>query len=97
MNQCPFCGHVNCLLFNPKHTIEGEYTCKYCDSDFSLNGRCKGSYSWQHNVWLTKVVEKKSTSDTNTSSCTPTTNTTSTAGICMQNIILKLNSDWSLF
>lgn len=50
VNECPFCGGK--LSFNPKHTYEGEWTCKHCDADFSINGKCKAIGS---HVWLMKI------------------------------------------
>jgi hypothetical protein len=49
-NYCPFCHSYGTLVYNPKHTYEGEWTCTKCDSDFCLCGRCKASGS---NVYLT--------------------------------------------
>lgn len=47
VNYCPNCKHYNCLLKNPKHVPEKEYTCKICDSDFcGVTGKEK--YSWSH-------------------------------------------------
>lgn len=34
INYCPLCHHYSCLSYNPKGTVEGELTCKICDSDF---------------------------------------------------------------
>ena len=51
-NYCPFCHTYGNLIYNPKHTAEGEWTCKNCDADFCLCGRCKASGS---NVYLTKA------------------------------------------
>lgn len=53
VNMCPNCGHINCLLDNPKNVPEHELTCSYCDSDFC--GVCgKEKYSWS-NVYLEEV------------------------------------------
>jgi len=34
------CGGSDCLLINPKGTIEGEITCAVCDSDFDGTSGC---------------------------------------------------------
>ena len=52
INYCPFCHCYGTLIYNPKHTAEGEWTCKNCDADFCLCGRCKASGS---SVYLTKA------------------------------------------
>lgn len=52
INYCPFCHSYNCLVYNPKHTYEGEWTCSKCDADFCNCGRCKASGS---SVFLTKA------------------------------------------
>jgi hypothetical protein len=52
INYCPFCHNYGTLIYNPKHTAEGEWTCKNCDADFCLCGRCKASGS---KVYLTKA------------------------------------------
>lgn len=46
VNYCPWCHKHGVLIWNPKGTKEGEWTCKHCDSDFcaadgktKLNGR----------------------------------------------------------
>jgi len=41
INYCPFCHSYGTLIYNPKHTYEGEWTCSKCDADFCLCGRCK--------------------------------------------------------
>ena len=51
-NYCPFCHSYGCLIYNPKHTYEGEWTCNKCDSDFCNCGRCKASGS---QVYLTSA------------------------------------------
>jgi hypothetical protein len=53
VNYCPFCHSYGCLAYNPKHTYEGEWTCKVCDSDFCNCGRCKATGS---QVYLIKAV-----------------------------------------
>jgi hypothetical protein len=48
-NYCPLCGHHACLSWNPKGTVEGEITCRYCDADYSVSGRdkyYKGARAW---------------------------------------------------
>ncbi len=45
LNYCPICHCYGCLVYNPKHTAEGEWTCSKCDSDFCLCGKCKASGS----------------------------------------------------
>ncbi len=52
LNYCPLCHSYNCLVYNPKHTYEGEWTCSKCDADFCNCGRCKASGS---QVYLTKA------------------------------------------
>lgn len=45
-NYCPACKHYNCLLKDPKHTYENEYTCKVCGADFcGIDGYEKLSHS----------------------------------------------------
>lgn len=53
VNYCPFCHTYGKLAYNPKHTYEGEWTCKGCDADFCNCGRCKASGS---QVYLIKAV-----------------------------------------
>lgn len=50
INYCPFCHSYRTLIYNPKHTYEGEWTCKKCDADFCNCGRCKATGS---KVYLT--------------------------------------------
>jgi len=52
INYCPFCHSHGTLIYNPKHTYEGEWTCSKCDADFCLCGRCKASGS---NIYLIKA------------------------------------------
>ncbi|WP_227716997.1 hypothetical protein [Methanobacterium paludis] len=33
-NYCPHCHRYGTLTFNPKGTVEGEWTCSACDSDY---------------------------------------------------------------
>ena len=33
-NYCPHCHSYGTLTFNPKGTVEGEWTCKSCDADY---------------------------------------------------------------
>jgi hypothetical protein len=53
-NYCPICHTYGCLIYNPKHTYEGEWTCKHCDADFCNCGRCKayGSIKCLIRVWV---------------------------------------------
>jgi hypothetical protein len=87
-NYCPFCGGHGTLTFNPKGTYEGEWTCKRCDSDFCLCGRCKASGS---GVYLIKaVVGKKSQT---------TTNIPVSAGVYISPLSIiknKLNEPWAV-
>jgi methionine-rich copper-binding protein CopC len=48
LNYCPICHSYGCLVYNPKHTYEGEWTCSKCDSDYCLCGKCKASGSNVH-------------------------------------------------
>ena len=34
IDYCPLCGCHDCLLWNPKGTYEGEWTCMVCNADF---------------------------------------------------------------
>lgn len=52
VDYCPFCHSYGTLVYNPKHTYEGEWTCSKCDSDFCNCGRCKATGS---QVYLTKA------------------------------------------
>ncbi|MTK64686.1 MAG: pseudomurein-binding protein [Methanobacterium sp.] len=52
LDYCPFCHSYNCLVYNPKHTYEGEWTCSKCDADFCNCGRCKATGS---QVYLVKA------------------------------------------
>ncbi len=52
LNYCPICHCYGCLIYNPKHTIEGEWTCANCGADFCLCGKCKAVGS---NVYLIKA------------------------------------------
>jgi len=40
IDYCPMCGCRDCLLINPKGTVEGEITCAVCDSDFDGTSGC---------------------------------------------------------
>ena len=53
MNYCPFCKHKGTLVWNPKGTKEGEWTCKYCDADFCICGKCKATGS---SVYLKRLL-----------------------------------------
>lgn len=33
-NYCPLCHHTGTLIWNPKGTYEGEWTCVACDADY---------------------------------------------------------------
>ena len=48
INYCPICHSYGCLVYNPKHTSEGEWTCKKCDADYCICGKCKASGSNVH-------------------------------------------------
>ena len=48
INYCPICHSYGCLIYNPKHTSEGEWTCKKCDADYCICGRCKAKGSNVH-------------------------------------------------
>ena len=53
VDYCPNCGHYYALLKNPKGVPEGEFTCRYCDSDFcAVTGKEK--YSWSR-VYLRRA------------------------------------------
>jgi hypothetical protein len=52
INYCPFCHTYCALVWNPKGTYEGEWTCSKCDADFCICGRCKSSGS---SIYLTKA------------------------------------------
>ena len=52
LDYCPLCHNYGSLIYNPKHTYEGEWTCADCDADFCLCGKCKACGS---NVYLIKV------------------------------------------
>lgn len=41
LNYCPNCHAHGALTFNPKGTIEGEWTCSACDADYCLCGKEK--------------------------------------------------------
>ena len=61
-NYCPYCGRHGGLTFNPKGTPEGEFTCKFCDSDFSISGKCKSGYRNAKSLTKFVVVKKLNTS-----------------------------------
>ena len=45
LNYCPLCGAKDCLLWNPKRTFEGEWTCKRCSADYcAVTGKDKNYY-----------------------------------------------------
>jgi hypothetical protein len=48
LNYCPICHSYGCLIYNPKHTYEGEWTCSKCDADYCICGRCKATGSNVH-------------------------------------------------
>lgn len=50
VNYCPLCHSYGTLVYNPKHTYEGEWTCAKCDADYCNCGRCKAGGS---QVYLT--------------------------------------------
>lgn len=57
LNYCPNCHRYGTLTFNPKGTVEGEWTCSKCDSDYcAADGRCKAGGS---DVYLTRYVIPK--------------------------------------
>lgn len=52
IDYCPNCHRYNSLLKNPKKVAEGEYTCKWCDSDFcAVTGKEK-------QVWSNKYLRR---------------------------------------
>ena len=91
-NYCPFCHHSGVLIYNPKGTYEGEWTCKNCDADFCNCGRCKASGS---GVYLKKaVVVKKS----NTSSTPKASDMPHGSGLNKVELLkYKLSTDWVIF
>ena len=48
LNYCPICHSYGCLIYNPKHTYEGEWTCSKCDADYCNCGKCKATGSNVH-------------------------------------------------
>jgi hypothetical protein len=48
LNYCPICHSYGCLIYNPKHIYEGEWTCSKCDADYCICGRCKATGSNVH-------------------------------------------------
>ena len=56
VDYCPQCGHHNCLMVNPKGTVEGEITCSVCDSDYD---GCTGADKHADGAWawLTRYYE----------------------------------------
>jgi hypothetical protein len=45
IDHCPLCGHRDCLLWNPKCTYEGEWTCAVCNADYDgTNGYDKAGH-----------------------------------------------------
>jgi hypothetical protein len=48
INYCPLCHSYACLVYNPKHTSEGEWTCTKCDADYCICGKCKATGSNVH-------------------------------------------------
>ena len=48
LNYCPICHSYGCLIYNPKHTYEGEWTCKKCGADYCICGKCKATGSNVH-------------------------------------------------
>lgn len=48
INYCPNCGNYDCLLLNPKGTVEGELSCAICDSDFD---GCTGADKHADGAW----------------------------------------------
>ena len=45
MDYCPLCGAHDCLLWNPKGTDEGEWTCSHCGADFCAVTGADKTYS----------------------------------------------------
>gem|GEM_PF-2244108 len=41
LNYCPECGATGTLKWNPKGTIEGEWTCSQCSADYCVCGKEK--------------------------------------------------------
>jgi hypothetical protein len=48
LNYCPDCGSTETLIWNPKGTIEGEWTCSACGSDYCVCGREKTNGKGKH-------------------------------------------------
>jgi hypothetical protein len=41
LNYCPECGASGTLIWNPKGTVEGEWTCSACSADYCICGKEK--------------------------------------------------------
>jgi hypothetical protein len=41
LNYCPECGATGTLKWNPKDTVEGEWTCSACGADYCVCGKEK--------------------------------------------------------
>ena len=61
-NYCPICKKLGGLQNNPKHTHEGEWTCKYCGADF--DGVCGYEKEKKPRGHLTAATGTGSTIDT---------------------------------
>jgi N-acetylmuramoyl-L-alanine amidase len=69
-NYDPFSHEWGVLEWNPKGTLEGEWTSKASDADFSIDGQCKSGHSSVHLVPVQNISSPTNTPATNT---TPTT------------------------
>ena len=61
LNYCPDCGATGSLTWNPKDTIEGEWTCSACGSDYCICGREKTYGPAKHLINAHKVLSKSTT------------------------------------
>ena len=41
LNYCPECGATGTVIWNPKNTVEGEWTCSACSADYCVCGKEK--------------------------------------------------------
>ena len=60
LNYCPDCGSSGSLTWNPKGTIEGEWTCSACGSDYCVCGQEKTNGKAKHLINVTHKLNVKS-------------------------------------
>ena len=88
------------MVFNPKGTLEGEWTDSVTGADFSIDGQCKsGPGGYGCNTWLVRsnaVVTKKQTTQSTSQPVSAVTTQPSSTTIIGNLKNLLNNPMWSL-